>query len=548
MLYKITTLIFSTFFVLTSAIAIAQVFPSNVSNKSDSLRGNLNSPFRTCYDINFYHLNLKINPDDRTIKGSNQFHLTANTDFNQLQFDLFDNLNIEKIIYQDKSLNYKRIYNAVFVTFPSIIKKGSRDSFTVFYSGKPIVANNPPWDGGFIFSQHDNGKPWIATACQGLGASMWWPNKDQQDDKVDSMLISISVPKDIMNVSNGRLKKITTLDDGYEQYDWFVKNPINNYNVAVNAANYTHISDSYKGKKGSLSLDYYVLPEHEKQAIPHFNDNVKKMLEAFEYWFGPYPFYEDGYKLIETPHLGMEHQSAIAYGNNFKKGYLGKDLSNSNWGLKWDFIIIHESGHEWFGNNITAKDIADMWIHESFTSYSESLFVEYWYGKTAGGEYVRGLRRNILNDMPIIGKYGVNQEGSGDMYYKGSNMLHTIRTIINNDKKWLEIIRGLNSKFRLKTITSLDIINYFNHKSEQDFSKIFDQYLSYKDIPVLEIKEEKDTFLYRWNCDVKDFDMQITVKTTGSNNRILHPTAQWKSLKTKKFEVDSNYYINVKKI
>lgn len=545
---KIISLIYFALLLIKPNGAISQVFSSTLPSKADSLRGNLNSPLRTCYDINYYHLNLKINPDNRTIKGSNQFYFTANFDFNQLQFDLFDNLNIEKIIYQDKSLKYRRLHNAVFVDFTSIIKKDSRDSFTVFYSGKPIIANNPPWDGGFIFSQHDNGKHWIATTCQGLGASMWWPNKDQQDDKVDSMLISISVPKNIMNISNGRLKKTIVLDDDYVQYDWFVKNPINNYNVAVNAANYTHISDSYIGKKGSLSLDYYVLPEHEKDAIPHFNDNVKKMLEAFEHWFGPYPFYEDGYKLIETPHLGMEHQSAIAYGNNFQQGYLGKDLSDSNWGLKWDFIIIHESGHEWFGNNITAKDIADMWIHESFTSYSESLFVEYWYGKNAGGEYVRGLRKNILNDIPIIGKYGVNKEGSGDMYYKGSNMLHTIRTIINNDKKWLEIIRGLNIEFRLKTIRSLDIINYFNEKSGKDFSKIFDQYLSYKNIPILEVKKEKNTYLYRWKCDVKDFNMQISVNTNNSNNRILHPTAQWKSIKAEKFEVNSNYYINVKKI
>ncbi|MBU0696431.1 MAG: M1 family peptidase, partial [Bacteroidetes bacterium] len=295
-----------------------------IFTKSDSLRGSLTSPYRTCYDINFYHLDVKVNPKDRFISGSVVFKFTATNHFKTLQFDLFDNLNIDKIIYHGKELSGKREFNAVFLTFPQDILKGKQDSFQVFYSGKPTVAKRAPWDGGFVFAKHDGDKDWIATACQGVGASIWWPNKDQQADEVDSALISISVPNDIMDVSNGRLVGTTDLKNGYTRYDWKVVNPINNYDIAVNAANYAHFSDTYKGLKGNLSMDFYVLPENLEKAKTQFNRDVPRMLKAFEYWFGPYPFYKDGYKLVETPHLGMEHQSAVAYGNKYQNGYLGR--------------------------------------------------------------------------------------------------------------------------------------------------------------------------------------------------------------------------------
>ncbi len=425
----------------------AQMFaPKSQFTRADTLRGTLSS-LRTCYDINYYHLDVKFDIDKKFISGSNQFKFTATDNFTKLQFDLFDTLKVERVEYKGKDLPFKREFNAVFVTFPKTIIKGSKDEFTVYYSGNPIVAKNAPWDGGVVYTTDAAGKPFVATACQGIGASIWWPTKDHQADEVDSMLISISVPKGLKDVSNGRLRKVTELKDGYTRYDWFVSNPINNYNVVANIADYTHFTDSYDGEKGKLDIDYWVLPENLEKAKKQFGENVKPMLKSFEHWFGPYPFYEDGYKLVETPHLGMEHQSAIAYGNRYLNGYKGKDLSGTGWGLKWDYIVVHESGHEWFGNNITAKDIADEWIHESFTDYSEALFTESYYGKAAGQEYVYGLRTGIDNYTPIGRSYGVNKEGSDDMYSKGAVILNMVRTIINDDAKWLEILRGLNKTF-----------------------------------------------------------------------------------------------------
>src|SRR3569833_478791 len=349
---------------------------------ADTLRGML-TPLRACYDINYYHLDVKFNIDKKFISGSNQFKFMATQDFKKLQFDLFSNLKVEKVVYKGKELAYKRQFNAVFVTFPETIKKGSHDEFTVYYSGNPIIAKRAPWDGGVVYTRDTTGKPWVATACEGLGASVWWPNKDHLSDEVDSMLISISVPKGLKDVSNGRLRKVTDLGDGGARFDWFVANPINNYDVAANIGDYTEFTDLFNGEKGALNLDYWVLPSDLDKAKKQFTDGVKPMLIAFELWFGPYPFYEDGYKLVETPHLGMEHQSAVAYGIHILNGYLGYDLSQTGWGLKWDYIIVHESGHEWFGNNITAKDLADMWVHESFTCYSEGLYVDYTFCKQA---------------------------------------------------------------------------------------------------------------------------------------------------------------------
>jgi aminopeptidase N len=366
--------------------------PKDTFTRADTLRGSNTSPFRTCYDINYYHLDVKFDIENKFISGSTLFKFTATTDFTKLQFDLFSNLKVEKVLYKGAELPYTREYNAVFVTFPATIPKDSKQEFTVYYSGNPTIAKNPPWDGGIAYKTDSLGNPWVATACQGMGASVWWPNKDQQADEVDSALISISCPTGLLDVSNGRLRKVTDLKNGYTRFDWFVANPINNYDIEANIGKYSHFSDVFNGEKGKLTLDYWVLTYDLPKAKIQFPANVNDMLKAFEYWFGPYPFYEDGYKLIEAPHLGMEHQSGTAYGNHFRNGYLGRDLSGTGWGLKWDFIIVHESGHEWFGNSITSKDLADMWIHEGFTNYSESLFVEQRYGKQAGQEYVHGTR------------------------------------------------------------------------------------------------------------------------------------------------------------
>jgi aminopeptidase N len=510
------------------------------------------TPLRTCYDVNYYHLDIKLDLDKKEIKGSNLFRFTAVADFIELQFDLFNNYQIEKIEYLGQNLKFRREFNAVFLSFPDMIKKGSRQDFRVFYSGPPIIAKNAPWDGGFVFSKDSSGKPWVGVACQGLGASSWWPTKDHQSDEPDSILISVSVPKGLMNISNGTLRSTTEKQNDYTQYNWFVSNPINNYNVTLNIGDYTHFSDTFSGESGKLNLDYYVLKENLSKAKPHFDADVKPMLKSFEHWFGPYPFYSDGYKLVETPYLGMEHQSAIAYGNGYKKGYRGRDLSGTGLGLFWDFIIVHESGHEWFGNNITSKDIADMWIHESFTNYSEGLFVESIKGKQAGAQYIKGLRKAILNDIPIIGPYHVNKEGSSDMYVKGSNMLHTIRTIIDNDAMWLGVLRGLNKTFRHKTTTTEEIVAYINQTTGKNLSPVFDQYLRYTEIPVLEIKKTgKKSFQCRWKADVKDFSMPLKIKTKSNADKwtMRNISTQWQNIRADSIIVDSdNFYIKTNNI
>lgn len=524
--------------------------PKATFTRADTLRGML-TPLRTCYDINYYHLDVKVDIDQKFISGSNEFRFTATRDFKKLQFDLFANLKIEKVIFHGKNLPFTREFNAIFLNFPNTIKRGIKEAFTVYYSGNPVVAKRAPWDGGFVFTKDSEGKPWVATACEGLGASVWWPNKDHLSDEVDSMLISISVPKGLKDVSNGRLRKVTELNNGYTRFDWTVKNPINNYDVEANIGNYVHFDDTFTGEKGKLSLDYWVLPQNLDKAKKHFGDNVKPMLAAFEHWFGPYPFYEDGYKLIETPHLGMEHQSGVAYGNQYQNGYLSRDLSGTGWGLKWDFIVVHESGHEWFGNNITMKDEADMWIHESFTNYSESLFVEQQFGKQAGLEYTHGNRRSIQNDAPIIAAYNVNKEGSGDMYPKGGIMLNMIRTIINNDEKWREILRGLNKTFYHQTVTTEDIVGYINKQSGLNLSPVFDQYLRYKNIPTLEFRFQDKQLLGRWISNVNGFTMPVKIRTKGGEYQFFNLSTSFSpvnlaSATKDNIEVDTfNYYIGV---
>ena len=396
------------------------------------------------------------------------------------------------------------------------------------------------------------GRPWVATACQGVGASIWWPCKDQQADEVDSMLISVSVPTGLKDVSNGRLRRVTKLRGGYTRFDWAVRSPINNYDVALNVGNYQHFGDTYAGEKGPLTLDYWVLPENLARAKTQFAANVPPMLKSMEHWFGPYPFYADGYKLVDAPHLGMEHQSAVAYGNQYQNGNLGKDRSATGWGLKWDFIIVHESGHEWFGNSLTSQDLADMWVHESFTTYSEALFVESRFGKPAGQEYIHGQRRNIQNDGPIIGPYGVNQEGSGDMYDKGSALLHMLRTAVNDDAKWRQLLRGLARTFYHQTVTGQQVIDYVNRASGRDFSKVFDQYLRHSGLPTLELRCENGQTLARWVADVPGFDLPVRVRTRGGEYQLLAPTTKFAAVPQlagatrETLEVDTlNYYIGV---
>lgn len=519
----------------------------NSFTHQDTLRGSI-TPERAWWDLTYYHLDVKIAPETKSISGKNTIQYTVLEPYKVMQIDLQAPLKITKVVQNSKELDVKHNGNAHFISLIDQQQKGSIQSLDVYYEGKPREAKKAPWDGGFTWEEDKNGFPFIATSCQGLGASVWWPNKDHMYDEVDSMLISVNVPKNLTNISNGRLRNIEKHSDNTVTSHWFVSNPINNYGVNVNIGDYEHFSEIYEGEKGPLTMDYYVLRDNLVRAKNHFKD-APKMMKAFEHWFGPYPFYEDGFKLVEVPYLGMEHQSSVTYGNQYKKGYLGNDVSGSGWGLKFDFIIIHESGHEWFANNITYKDIADMWIHESFTSYSENLYVDYYYGKEASSEYVIGVRKNIKNDKPIIGPYNVNKEGSGDMYYKGANMLHTLRQLIEDDEKWRDILRGLNKTFYHQTVTTQQIENYISEQSGIDLTAFFNQYLRDTRIPTLEYSIDNNQLRYRWINIIEDFDMPIQV-TLDNNKQWIYPTAEWKTMPIEDhtMEVDLDFYVEVKKV
>ncbi|HEY6082791.1 MAG TPA: M1 family metallopeptidase, partial [Chitinophagaceae bacterium] len=458
----------------------------------------------------------------------------------------------DSMVQDGERLQYRRDGNAFFVDLARPQKAGSIHKIMVYYHGKPIVARRPPWDGGVIWEKDKDGNPWVEVTCQGMGASVWFPNKDQQWDEPDSVSIHITVPDTLLDVSNGRLRGKINNGDGTTTYNWFVSSPINNYDITMNVGKYTHFGDVYHGLNGLLTLDYWVLPYNMDKAKAQF-EQVKSMLKCFEYWFGPYPFYKDGYKLVESYHLGMEHQSCVAYGNHYQNGYLGRDLSHTGWGLKWDFIIVHESAHEWWGNSITSKDVADMWVHESFANYAESLYTECLFGKKAGGEYVIGTRENIRNDKPVVGVYGVNDEGSGDMYYKGGNMLNTIRHIIDNDVLWRNILRGLNKTFWHQTVTGKQIENYISATSHRDLSRVFAQYLTTTKIPVLEYKIKGNRLSYRWSNVVPGFNMPVKVTLANNKYRFIKPAETWKILPVHlsspgDFKADDNFYIELKKV
>jgi len=529
-------------------LAVQSLFAQTpVFTHDDTLRGSI-TPQRAWWDLTFYNLKVKVDPVEKSLSGSNEIHYKVLKPGNILQIDLQPPLRLERAEQDGQALQIvPQGRNAYFIDLIKAQVPGSNQRITVWYSGKPKEAKNPPWDGGLSWKTDENGEPFIATSCQGLGASVWWPCKDHMYDEPDSQAITVTVPKDLTDVSNGRLRRVTENSDGTRSFEWFVSNPINNYGININIARYSHFTDTFMGEKGLLTLDYYVLPQNLEKAKVQFQQ-VKGMLRAFEHWFGPYPFYEDGYKLVEVPYLGMEHQSSVTYGNKYMNGYLGMDLSHTGWGNKWDFIIIHESGHEWFANNITYRDIADMWVHESFTNYSEGLYTEYHFGKEAGAEYIRGTRSSIRNDRPIIGIYGVNSEGSGDMYPKGGNLLHTIRQIVDDDEKWRSILRGLNRDFYHQTVYGSQIEAYIIKHSGKPIQKVFDQYLRKTSIPVLEYEFKKGKLKYRWADCVEGFDMPLKVSFTPGKNEFIYPTTDWKSLpcgqtKQANFKVDENFYI-----
>ncbi len=517
--------------------------------RQDSLRGSI-TPEREWWDLTYYHLDIQVNPSDSSINGRNTVTYRVKRSAETMQIDLQPPLEIKKATQNGRDLEFSREGNVYWIRMAGTQEPGSICSVELTYGGKPKVSNRPPWEGGITWRTDSKGLPFIASSCQGDGASLWWPCKDHMYDEPDSMLISVTVPSGLMNVSNGRLRSTVRNRNNTTKYNWFVANPINNYGVNINIADYAHFSEVYNGEKGRLDCDYYVLRENLEKAKVHFKQ-APMMLAAFEYWFGPYPFYEDGYKLVEVPYLGMEHQSSVTYGNGYQNGYRGVDQSGSGWGDKFDFIIIHESGHEWFANSITYEDIADMWVHESFINYSESLYVEYFYGKEAGNEYAVGTRRNIRNDRPVTGVYNVNNSGSGDMYSKGGNMLHTIRQIIDDDEKFRSILRGLNSEFYHQVVKGYQIEDYISEKTGINLKPVFDQYLRDIRIPVFEYFISDGKLNYRWNNCVPGFNMPLRIYVSGERMDIT-PSTKFSSvkLKTEKAEVavDNNYYVAVLKM
>jgi len=550
-------LIFCSLF-LTAYLANAQTF-----TLADTLRGS-NGPWRDWWDVQHYDLSVQFNSLDSTIQGYTDIDFKALKSGDTMQIDLQEPLAIDsaespfngvyKLTKAEKNLPYikfeKKTGNVNLLVWSRKIKKDEDLIARIYYHGKPRVAVNPPWDGGIIWTKDKNNNPWISSACQDLGASAWYPCKDYQGDEPDNgATIQITIFDSSVAVSNGRLTGKYSLHKG-TQYEWDVKAPINNYDIVPYIGKYVHFGEVYKGEKGNLDMDYWVLDYNLDKAKKQFKD-ATRMMKAFEYWFGPYPFYEDGYKLVDAPYLGMENQSGIAYGNKYVNGYLGKDLSKSGWGLKWDFIIVHESAHEWFGNSITSNDIADMWIHEAFASYAETLFTEYYYGKEAADDYEIGVRKLIENKKPMISHYGVNEEPPEDIYFKGSNMIHTIRQVINNDSLFRKILRGLNTEFYHQTVTTKQIEDYITNQSHIDLSKVFDQYLRTTQIPTLEYKIDDYTLSYRWTNCIKGFNMPITVNFKGSWP--IKPTEQWKSMSMYpegdvNFSIDRNFYINTKKV
>ncbi len=521
---------------------------------ADTLRGS-NGPARAWWDVQFYDLHVHVSLADSSVRGWNAMTYRVLQPSRDMQIDLQQPLEIDSIVQDGRKLTYRRDGNAFFVTLQANQRAGETRAITVWYHGKPHVGRRLPWDGGFTFSRDSLGQPWIATANEGVGASIWWPNKDYLRDEPDSQRIAITVPDPMIDVSNGRLRSTTHNRDGTTTYEWFVTSPINNYDVTINAGQYAHFSDTLDGEAGRLTLDFWPLAYHADTAKRQFQQ-VIPMLHCFEHWFGPYPWYADGYKLVETPHLGMEHQSAIAYGNHFLNGYLGHDLSRTGIGLQWDFIIVHESAHEWFGNNISDQDRADMWLHESFANYAEGIYTECRLGKTAGAAYMIGARAGVRNDRPIIPAYGVNAQGSGDMYPKGGNMLLTIRTIIDDDAKWRDILRGLNKTFSHQTVSGRQVEDYISREAGIDLGKVFAQYLTTTQIPVFEyrlqvVERGAGMLSYHWANVVPGFDMPVRVTIPGLGTRTLRPTEAWQTLEVSspraaELSVDERFFVTAR--
>ena len=519
--------------------------PAILPNTRAAILRGAYGPYRANNDLLSYHLDIRVDPQQQRISGKNTIRFRMLHDDNRIQLDLNDALKIDKILLGATELKYQRDSGAVFIDFPETLKNGQEYSIDFYYSGHPLTTGR---FGGFTFDKDLDGKPWIFTSCEDDGASIWWPNKDQWRDEVEEMEISVAVPNNLVDVSNGRFMGKTDLGDGYTRWDWMVHYPINNYDVALNIGNYQHFSE----KLGALTLDYYALPDDLDKAKQQFSQ-VKEMLEAYDHYFGPYPFPKDGYKLIEVPYAGMEHQSAVAYGNRFKNGYLERDWAGVGISTRFDFIIIHESGHEWFGNSITAADRSDMWIHEGWTTYLEGLYVEYRWGHDDAIKYLNGLKPKIKNQRPIVTERGINGDPPEDQYFKGALMLNTLRSAIDDDNRWWPLLYNFYQQFKYRNIMTEDVVTYFNRETGQDLTPIFHQYLRHADIPTLELLFDptQGTVSYKWRADEAGFSMPVLVGEKDHWQRI-EPTLNWQTMKTPltqdQFQVATElFYVDVQK-
>lgn len=536
---------------LSSAIALSLNVSAQLQSQAksytyqDTLRGSLGEG-RTWWDVLHYTVYVDPNFEQKSISGKVDIEFKVIGKGDVMQIDLQQPMQLNKAYLGDQELSYIRDGNVFFIKIDKALSVGTTHKLALSYSGNVQVAVRPPWDGGWIFTKDKMGRPWMSVACQGLGASVWFPCKDHQGDEPDhGATLKINTVDSLIAVGNGRLISKNKFEAGKTTWEWEVKNPINNYNIIPYIGKYVSFEETYAGEKGKLDCNYWVLDYNLDKAKNQFQQ-VSPMLKAFEHWFGPYPFYEDGFKLVESPHLGMEHQSAVAYGNGYQNGYRGRDLSGSGWGLKWDFIIIHESGHEWFGNNITTNEVADMWVHEGFTNYSETIFTTYQYGKEAGDAYVQGTRKLIENKSPIIGRYGVNEEGSGDMYYKGGNLVHYVRQLFDNDEKFRMALREMNQRFYHKITTSAEVEKFWSEKTGKDLTSLFNQYLRETNVPTLEVTRQANKLKYRWSDCLSDFNAPVRILV---NNELIWvtPTTSWKEHKSKNklesVQVDKNFYV-----
>jgi len=526
--------------ILLASFFLAQAPPAPQGNV---LRGEYGR-YRANNDLLFYHLDVRVDPEKKSLSGRNTIRFKMLKDDTRIQLELVPNLNVDKILLGSTPLKYAREMSAVFVDFPETLKAGRTYSIDFHYSGIPQETGR---FGGFTFRKDPAGRHWINTSCEGPGASVWWPNKDQWRDEVQNMEISVSIPNDLIDVSNGRFVKKTDLGDGYARWDWDVNYPINSYNVSLNIGHYAHFTD----RAGDMTLDFYVLPENLEKARKQFAQ-AKGMIEAFEKYFGEYPFKKDGYKLIEVPYSGMEHQSAVTYGNRFANGYLERDWTGVGVSPKFDFIIIHESAHEWFGNAVSAADVSDMWIQEGWATYLESLYVEHIFGYDDALKYTNGYKSKVQNRQPIITMRGIHQTPPQDMYFKGTLFINTLRNVVNDDLKWWKLIRDMYQRFKYQNIMTEEMVQFFNQRTGMNLTPIFDQYLRHIALPTLDLTFQSDGIVsYRWTADEKAFAMPVRVGKAGQW-QIIQPTTEWKTMKTSlgkdEFGVATDlYYVNVNK-